>query len=146
MSILDDLVVPALQQAGKQAQRLDDAVAYGCQLLGLPLVITVTDIRDGFFLHVTINPSLTVSADQHAVLETLLGLDYTATALMIGRDPRDGEIMLHAALPIWYGQPTQDGLIDFLHALEGETARYLTILAQVASGKQPPTIVFGDAP
>jgi hypothetical protein len=145
MSILDELVVPALQKAGKQPQRLDDAVAYGRQMMGLPLVITVTDIRDGFFLHVTINPSLSVSADKRALLETLLGLDYTATALTIGRDPRDGEIMLHAALPIWYGQPREDGLIDFLEALEMETERYLSILAQVVSGK-PPTIVFGDDP
>jgi hypothetical protein len=59
---------------------------------------------------------------------------------------RDGEIMLHAALPIWYGQPSQDGLLDFLDALEGETERYLTILAQVGSGNKPPTIVFSDAP
>ena len=145
MSILDDLIVPALQKAGKQPLRQEDTVAYGREMMGRPLLIIFTDTRDGLFLHLTIDPSLSVPADKPALLETLLGLDYTATALTIGRDPRDGEIVLHAALPIWYGQPSEEGLIDFLQALEWETERYLTILAQVASGK-PPTIVFDVDP
>jgi hypothetical protein len=101
MSILDDLVVPALQKAGKQPLlRQEDTVAYGREMMGRPLLIIFTDMRDGKFLHLTIDPSLSVSADQHALLETLLGLDYTAAALTIGRDPRDGEIILHTVLPI----------------------------------------------
>jgi hypothetical protein len=145
MSILDDLIMPALQKAGKQPLRQEDTVAYGREMMGRPLLVIFTDMRDGLFLHLTIDPSLSIPADKPALLEALLGLDYTAGALTIGRDPRDGEIILHTVLPIWYGQPSEDGLIDFLQALEWETERYLTILLEVASGK-PPTIVFDVDP
>jgi hypothetical protein len=67
-----------------------DAVAYGREMMGLPLVITATDIRDRFYLHVTIDPSLSVPANKRALLETLLGLDYTASLARSGASAASG--------------------------------------------------------